>query len=252
MLLLPNAWDVLTQEEKKDVLAQFPDESYILDAGTDSARPNIQLLRNSDNFRNDCARYTENIKLGRHDEEWLTQAWVAHRKHLRGDFDEHLRQKFERDWGVSLPEERLEERSHKRPRQSVDASALDLNGPASEAGEPSETAARPDGCPTLTTETDTTPSEQQLKGLNNLALRSTSPPAERDSPIAHSPHSLKRSRSEAELDVVTNNTTTTTNGNHEDSMTLDGLRASTKPRISSAPACNTTSDTIGDTNGDDI
>ncbi|GAB1314351.1 hypothetical protein MFIFM68171_04561 [Madurella fahalii] len=104
ILLLPRAWDVLTQEEKRDVLAKFPDETHILDAGTDNARPNIQSMRNDDNFRHDCARYCENIELGRHDEEWLSQAWNAHEKHRRGDFDAFLRSQFEEEWGVELPD----------------------------------------------------------------------------------------------------------------------------------------------------
>lgn len=104
ILLLPGAWDVLTQEEKRDVLAKFPDETHILDAGTPNARPNLQSMRNDDNFRHDCARYCENIELGRHDEEWLSQAWTAHEKHRRGDFDAFLRSQFEGEWGVELPD----------------------------------------------------------------------------------------------------------------------------------------------------
>ncbi|KAJ4306543.1 hypothetical protein N0V88_001347 [Collariella sp. IMI 366227] len=103
ILLLPGAWDVLTEEEKKDILAKFPDETHIKDASTSDPRPNTVSLRNDDNFRYDCARYCENIELGRHDEEWLYQAWVAHEEHRRGDFDEFLREKFEEDWEVQLP-----------------------------------------------------------------------------------------------------------------------------------------------------
>lgn len=102
ILLLPGAWDVLTEEEKHFVLSKFPDETHILDAGTPAARPNLASLRNDDNFRHDCATYCGNIKLGRHDEEWLHQAWTAHEKRKRGDYDEFLRIKLEEDWGVEL------------------------------------------------------------------------------------------------------------------------------------------------------
>jgi hypothetical protein len=61
-------------------------------------------LRNDDNFRHDCARYCENIELGQHDEDWLSQAWTAHEKHKRGDYDEFLRQQFEEEWDVKLTE----------------------------------------------------------------------------------------------------------------------------------------------------
>jgi hypothetical protein len=88
------------------VLAKFPDETHISDAGTPNARPNLMSLRNDDNFRHDCARYCENIELGRHDEEWLSQAWVAHEKHKRGDFDRFLRDQFQEEWDTELPKER--------------------------------------------------------------------------------------------------------------------------------------------------
>jgi len=104
-LLLPQAWDILTEDEKKEILALFPDETHIQDAGTANARPNTESLRNDDDFRHDCARYTENIELGKHDEDWLYQAWVAHEKHKRGDFDSFLRKSFEDEWGVKLPNE---------------------------------------------------------------------------------------------------------------------------------------------------
>ncbi|KAH6640913.1 Asx homology domain-containing protein [Chaetomium tenue] len=105
ILLHPLAWDILTPEEKQDVLAKFPDETHLLDAGTQDARPNPASLRNDDNFRYDCARYCENIQLGRHDEEWLSQAWVAHEKHKRGDYDQFLRERFEDEWETKLPAE---------------------------------------------------------------------------------------------------------------------------------------------------
>lgn len=88
------------------MLAKFPDETHISDAGTPNARPNPMSLRNDDNFRHDCARYCENIELGRHDEEWLNQAWIAHEKHKRGDFDGFLRDQFQEEWDTELPEER--------------------------------------------------------------------------------------------------------------------------------------------------
>ncbi|KAL2260891.1 hypothetical protein VTK26DRAFT_4999 [Humicola hyalothermophila] len=105
ILLHPEAWEVLTEEEKRDVLAKFPDETRILNAGTSDARPNTVSLRNDNNFRHDCVRYCENLKAGRHDEEWLSQAWIAHEKHKRGDFDAFLREQFEEDWGIKLPDD---------------------------------------------------------------------------------------------------------------------------------------------------
>ncbi len=105
ILLHPDAWNILTQQEKQEILAKFPDDTHILDAGTPDALPNPEALRNDDNFRHDCARYCENIELGRHDEEWLSQAWAAHEKHKRGDFDAFLRDQFEEQWGIELPDD---------------------------------------------------------------------------------------------------------------------------------------------------
>ena len=61
------------------------------------------MLSNDDDFRHDCARYTENIELGRHDEDWLYQAWTAHEKHKRGDFDGFVRKQVEEEWDVKIP-----------------------------------------------------------------------------------------------------------------------------------------------------
>lgn len=113
ILLLPQAWDVLTSEERKDILVKFPDDSHILDAGTENARPDLVLLRNNDHFRYDCARYLENIERGRHDEQWLQEAWVAHEKHKRGDYDDFLRKEFENDWATKIPKELLQKISRK-------------------------------------------------------------------------------------------------------------------------------------------
>jgi len=116
------------------VLAKFPDDTHILDAGTPNACPNPVSLRNDDNFRYDCARYCENIELGRHDEEWLSQAWTAHEKHKRGDFDEFLRVQFEANWDIKLPsnDEAGENESKKldtgEPKQ-VDQEAAELPQP---------------------------------------------------------------------------------------------------------------------------
>lgn len=101
---MDRAWDVLSEDEKKQVLAEFPSEADIIDAGTDRARPNIASLRNNDNFRHDISRYQENLREGRHDPEWISQAQAAHRKRALGFYDEFLASKFEEDWGMPMPD----------------------------------------------------------------------------------------------------------------------------------------------------
>ncbi|KHE80219.1 hypothetical protein GE21DRAFT_7949 [Neurospora crassa] len=127
ILLLPRAWDVLTPDERKDILAKFPDDSHILDPGTEIARPDLVSLRNNDHFRYDCARYLENIERGRHDEQWLQEAWVAHEKHKRGDYDDFLIKEFENDWATKIPAELLQKTSRKNETLAADAVAVSEN-----------------------------------------------------------------------------------------------------------------------------
>lgn len=106
------AWNVLSVDEKREILALFPTDEHILNPKTEAAEPNIASLMNDDNFRHDCARYVENIESGKHDPEWLEQAWAAHERRRAGDFDDYLAQKFEDDWDVEVPE-------HLRPRRKT-------------------------------------------------------------------------------------------------------------------------------------
>ncbi|EON96677.1 putative proline-rich early nodulin protein [Phaeoacremonium minimum UCRPA7] len=105
LLSHPDAWTVLTAQEKKEILAKFPDEQHILNAGTEDACPNIQSLRNDDNFRHDVARFQDAIANGQLDPQWLQEAWIAHERRETGEFDEFKIKKFESDWGVELPVE---------------------------------------------------------------------------------------------------------------------------------------------------
>lgn len=105
LLSHPDAWAVLDTEEKKEILANFPDDQHILNAGTEDARPNIQSLRNDDNFRHDVARFRDAISNGQLDPQWLQEAWVARERRETGEFDEYMIKRFESDWGVELPAE---------------------------------------------------------------------------------------------------------------------------------------------------
>ncbi|KAK0720660.1 Asx homology domain-containing protein [Lasiosphaeris hirsuta] len=178
ILLLPSAWDVLTPAEKQAVLAKFPDPGHILHAGTEDARPSIQSLRNDDNFRHDCARYVENIELGRHDPEWLNQAWVAHEMHRRGEFDEYLQRKFEYDWDVELPEE------HRRLQRRESEGAVVGGEKQSE-----EDSIAPADSPT-------TP--ENVKSLQGLTIKGTPPPSEPGSATAQT--SKKRAKDDVSDD----------------------------------------------------
>ncbi|KAM0561921.1 hypothetical protein ACHAPJ_003092 [Fusarium lateritium] len=116
----PMAWDMLEKEEKAEILTLFPDSQHILNPGTEDACPDFASLMNDDSFRYDCAAYTENIAQGRHDPEWLAQAWAAHERRRIGDFDEYLNNKFKDEWDVELPPELKTNREPPTPKEEID------------------------------------------------------------------------------------------------------------------------------------
>ncbi|ELQ39189.1 hypothetical protein M0657_000303 [Pyricularia oryzae] len=103
MLCNPLAWDGLSPAQQQSLIPLFP-PGFVLGKGTPHARPNTQAMLNSDDFRHDCAQYLTNIRLGRHEPEWILQAQEAHLKRKNGDFDDFLRKKFRDDWGAEPPE----------------------------------------------------------------------------------------------------------------------------------------------------
>ncbi|OAA72432.1 hypothetical protein ISF_01505 [Cordyceps fumosorosea ARSEF 2679] len=102
----PIAWSSLDAVDHAEILALFPDQRHVVLGEDGTAQPNTASLMNDDSFRYDCAAYTESLAQGRHDPDWLAQAWAAHERRRAGDFKDYLRAKFEKDWEVQLPEER--------------------------------------------------------------------------------------------------------------------------------------------------
>ncbi|RCI07777.1 hypothetical protein L249_5707 [Ophiocordyceps polyrhachis-furcata BCC 54312] len=98
----PVAWTALDATDRAKILALFPDRQHVIESGPDS-RPNFATLMNDDSFRYDCAAYTTNLAAGRHDEEWLADAWAAHERRKAGDFDAYLDNKFADEW-LARPE----------------------------------------------------------------------------------------------------------------------------------------------------
>lgn len=106
LLCSAKAWDLLNPEERKQVLAKFPDQREILgggSSGSEEARPNVAALKNNNNFRHDITRYQDNLAKGKHDPEWIRQAQDAHRKRELGMYEEYLAARFEEDWGIKMP-----------------------------------------------------------------------------------------------------------------------------------------------------
>ncbi|GKT58687.1 proline-rich early nodulin [Colletotrichum tofieldiae] len=121
ILCQPAAWDILSKEERAEIIGLFPAGTRILDPGTDNARPDLDALRNDNNFRHDCATYADNIAMGKHDPDWLEQAWAARERRRAGDFDSYLKQKFEDEWSCELPEEFRPKRDGGEPAKAIAA-----------------------------------------------------------------------------------------------------------------------------------
>ncbi|CAN8096059.1 unnamed protein product [Discula destructiva] len=129
LLLQPAAWDVLSAEDKQEILALMPSNTHILDANTPDARPNIGSLRNNDTFRHDAEGYVSSMAKGMHDPQWLKDAWAAHQRRAVGDFDEFYIRKIEVDWSTDIPDEHrpehLRAKKQTRPSASGDESMAD-------------------------------------------------------------------------------------------------------------------------------
>lgn len=103
LLCHPQAWDILTPKEKHQILSKFPDDREVRDPGTEKARPDTKALLNNDNFRNDVARYQEDLRQGYHDPAWIEQAQMAHRAREAGAYDEELATEFRDRWDMPMP-----------------------------------------------------------------------------------------------------------------------------------------------------
>lgn len=131
LLLQPAAWDLLSADDKQEILSFFPADAHILDPNTPDARPNVGSLRSNDTFRHDAEEYVSNIAKGMHDLEWLRQAWVAHHRRAAGDFDEFYIRKVEVDWSTDIPDEHRPEhlRIVKSGASSSSSSSSSSEGP---------------------------------------------------------------------------------------------------------------------------
>ncbi|KAI1429570.1 Asx homology domain-containing protein [Xylaria sp. FL1777] len=105
LLCSPMAWDVLSREEKEQILSKFPDNTMILEPDTPNARPDVAALLNNNNFRNDVTRYQGGLSKGFHDPEWIRQAQSAHRSREAGVYDDFMAADFKEKWGIPMPEQ---------------------------------------------------------------------------------------------------------------------------------------------------
>ncbi|KAK0739222.1 hypothetical protein B0T21DRAFT_139129 [Apiosordaria backusii] len=95
LLSEPEAWSCLDAADQQAILAKLPASHRL------GGAPDIEALKNDDDFRNDCTRYCEYIGAGRLTEPWLKKAWTAHYKAVRGDFKEDLQTAFDELYEVN-------------------------------------------------------------------------------------------------------------------------------------------------------
>lgn len=119
LLLHPQAWDLLSQEDKAEILALFPDDKHILDAATPNARPDVMSLQNDDNFRHDTEEYVSNLSRDMHDPSWLQDAWAAHGSRTAGNFDQFYIRRLEADWKTTIPDEMKPEHLRTGPKSEA-------------------------------------------------------------------------------------------------------------------------------------
>lgn len=98
------AWDILTDEEKGQILSKFPSRTTITDPDTPDTRPNVAALLNNNNFRNDVTRYQEGLSKGCHEPAWIQEAQAAHKARAVGCYDDFLATHFEEQWGMPISE----------------------------------------------------------------------------------------------------------------------------------------------------
>lgn len=134
MLMRPEAWDILSHDEKAEILALFPHDSWILDPETPHAQPNTALLMSNTAFRSDCVGYARGIERGHHANQWLQEAWEAHKTHLKGGFDDYLSKEFKTTWGEDMPPREYQSNKRARSMRSDDRlPAEQATSPAAEA-----------------------------------------------------------------------------------------------------------------------
>ncbi|EEY13990.1 conserved hypothetical protein [Verticillium alfalfae VaMs.102] len=144
MLSAPAAWEILTADERAEIIMLLPAGTPMLDAGTPEARPDMASLASDDSFRHDCAMYAENLGDGKHDPQWLEEAWSAHDERAAGEYEEYLEHHFEEEWGVKLPDEmkkslsvRREDGSTSRELSATANGKSEVNGTIETTGDTS-------------------------------------------------------------------------------------------------------------------
>ncbi|KAI0124326.1 ASX homology domain-containing protein [Xylariales sp. AK1849] len=103
MILKPGAWDLLPLAERLEICKMWPNQSEVIDAGTEKARLDFDKVASNNNFRNDATQYPEELREGKHDGEWVSQAVEASKERSEGKYDAYKAARFKESWGVDMP-----------------------------------------------------------------------------------------------------------------------------------------------------
>ncbi|KAL2007345.1 hypothetical protein VTN00DRAFT_8783 [Thermoascus crustaceus] len=105
LLAHPRAWEVLNEEEKKEILRLLPDNVHP-NPDPDPEDPNAKIpplpqtfLRYSNNWRDAVRQFQVDLQAGRYDPEWQRQAAEAMEERAEGKFDKFKEEEFEEFWG---------------------------------------------------------------------------------------------------------------------------------------------------------
>lgn len=91
----PQAWSILSDEEKETVRSLMPADMVY----TEDGAPDPQFLRYDNDWRNGLRLFSEDLQNGRYEPEWLEAAQEAAEMRRRGDFDSWKEEQFEEHWG---------------------------------------------------------------------------------------------------------------------------------------------------------
>ncbi|KAJ5674691.1 uncharacterized protein N7477_004625 [Penicillium maclennaniae] len=105
LLAKPEAWNLLEEAEKREILALLPADIHP-DWDLSKTDPEYRIpplpqefIRYSTNWREGIRVFQLDLENGRYDPQWLRQAENARRKRENGDFDKFKEREFEEFWG---------------------------------------------------------------------------------------------------------------------------------------------------------
>lgn len=105
MLALPEAWNCLEEDEKKEILNLLPSDTHP-NPNPPPDDPNAKIsplpndfLRYSNNWRDGIRHFQLDLQSGRYDPQWTREAEQAVRDRAAGKFDKFKEQEFEEFWG---------------------------------------------------------------------------------------------------------------------------------------------------------